>query len=206
MKYISVPVGILSVNCYIVYDGNGVGAVIDPGDNARAILSTAQANGVRIDTMLLTHTHFDHVMAADEIRSHTGAKLLAPSADECTLHRALPGLCPPGYRPPEIDGFFQDGDKIMVGDMVFSVMHTPGHTPGSCCIVAEDLIFSGDTLFEGTIGRTDFPGGNMSEMMRSLSELSKMNDEYIVLPGHGGSTSIGRERLQNPYFKERSKK
>ncbi len=204
MKHLCLSVGMLQTNCYLVWDEQGIGAVIDPGDNATAILKAAQENGITVKAVLLTHVHFDHFMAAQTVLHRTEAALYVPAADCAALSdpslnlTALVGT--PYVLPTTPTKTLSDSDTVTVGNLTFTVYHTPGHTAGSSCYHIEDTLFAGDTLFYGSIGRTDLPGGDSATLICSLQQLAKLPDNTVVLPGHGESTTIGREKQQNPYL------
>lgn len=205
MNVKTLVVGFINTNCYIAYSGKDA-VVIDPGADAVGILAAAQELGVEIKHVFLTHAHFDHVLAADEIIKQTGAKLVAHAAEKermCdpelsgqTMLRRRKFI--PLYADIEIVG----GGAVDVGNMHFEFVPTPGHTEGSMCIICEDVMFSGDTLFAGTCGRCDLAGGNYSEMMKSLKKLYELPGDYKVLPGHERATTLENERKTNPYMAE----
>ena len=203
MEIRTLPVGQLDTNCYIVWEADGQAVVIDPGAQAGRILDEADAAGVRVRAVLLTHVHFDHILAAREVMNATGAKLLVPAGDEPALTspaRSLLAMFLPGCRYDlQADRLLVDGDTVTVGGLTLTVMHTPGHTPGSSCYIGDGVIFSGDTLFAGGAGRTDFPGGDEAALRRSLKRLAAWEGDYRVFPGHEESTTLQRERLENPY-------
>jgi hydroxyacylglutathione hydrolase len=207
IKVISVVVGALDVNCYIVYDEKSMKAlVIDPGGDPEKILQVLQKKNLELDGILLTHGHFDHIAAVDAIKSKTGASTAIHLKDAPLLtdiHRNLSFFM--GIeciqQPPDI--LLEDGTQIKVGDYRGTILHSPGHTQGSICLLIETMIFSGDTLFQGSIGRTDLPGGNHGDLMDSIHEkLMKLPDDYTVFPGHGETTTIAREKENNPFLKK----
>lgn len=204
MQYLCIPVGYLETNCYIIFDNNKQGVVIDPGGSSERIISVIQQHDLKISYILLTHVHFDHFLAASDLIKNTGAKLLVPKCDESSISdpkRSLIGFAPNGSDIIlKADGVFDDGNEIIAGELKIKVLSTPGHTPGSSCFICGDLLLSGDTLFAGSIGRTDFPGGDFSEIQRSLEKLSKLEGDYTVLPGHGPKTTLNSERNGNPYM------
>lgn len=194
MKIITLPLGQLETNCYLVSDEHGVAAAIDPADNAPAILRAAQTQGQTIRAILLTHGHFDHVGA---VRALSGALHCPVYLHENDL--ALP--------PQLTDGTlyytdnYAEGDTVTVGELSFSVLHTPGHTPGSVCLRCENALFSGDTLFAGSCGRTDLPGGSDAQMKKSLARLAALGEDLRVYPGHGEASTLERERRTNFYLR-----
>ena len=171
------PLGALQANCYLLSDEEGATAVIDPGDEAGTILETVRAGELAVEAILLTHAHFDHILAADELRRETGAPVYVYETDAPALadpRRSLTVLAKGGAGPLRADHLLKDGEELRVGRLAVSVLHTPGHTPGSCCFLCGDALFSGDTLFAGSIGRTDFPGGDDQAMAASLRMLAAL--------------------------------
>ena len=205
MKLAQLPVGMLATNCYLVADDAGRCAVIDPGSHTEKILKKAAEEGFTIEAILLTHGHFDHVMAAPGIQKATGAKLYIHKNDEPDLAPEVAGhrgyLREP-YVMPRVDGHLEEGGTVQVGDLTFRVLHTPGHTLGSCVLLCEDLMFSGDTLFAGTCGRCDLAGGSLEQMFASLKKLAQLEGDYKVLPGHMEASTLETERQTNPYVLE----
>ena len=202
MQYICLTVGRLLTNCYIVYDLNNRGVVIDPGDNACRILNTVESNQLSIEHIILTHVHFDHMLAAGQVKDATSADLLVPAGDIQALNdskRSLLFMSGLDSLPLKADGTFGHRDVIKAGQLLFTVIHTPGHTPGSCCFISGDLLFTGDTLLAGGFGRTDLGGDNRA-MRSSLLRLSGLERDYTVLPGHGDKTTLEKERNANPYM------
>lgn len=194
MKIRTLTLGDYQTNCYLVSDEDGVTAVIDPGYEPQTILSVLQEEHLHIGAILLTHGHFDHV---------GGVKTLAKEA-ACPvwMHRAEQTM-PPQITAGELyfTDSYDDGDTVQVGKLMFSVLHTPGHTPGSVCLRCEEVLFSGDTLFAGSCGRTDLPGGSMAQMRESLAKLRKIPENLTVCPGHGDATTLNREHAFNPYLR-----
>lgn len=195
--------GELDTNCWIVDDGTGAGAVvIDPAGDEAVLLEALE--GRSVSYVVLTHGHFDHLVAARAVLAATGAPLLVHEADAGRITNAegtgarLFGM---EYDAPPADTVLRDGDLVEAGGLVLEVLHTPGHTQGSICLLGGGHLFSGDTLFAGSIGRTDFPGGSMQDMRRSIAgRLAPLPDDTVVHPGHGPDTTIGRERRVNPFF------
>lgn len=191
MKIAVMQLGSYGTNCYIVWDEvTKNAAVIDPGDEAPSVLQTLQKEGLHLQMILLTHAHFDHIGAVDAIQAATGCKIYLHKAD-LTLPPEMTGTTP---HPTD---FYGEGDTVTLDSIVFHVLHTPGHTPGSVCLIADDVMFSGDTLFAGSCGRTDFPGSSWMQMESSLRKLYNLSGDYTVLPGHMGSSTLERERKTN---------
>ncbi|MBQ7625265.1 MAG: MBL fold metallo-hydrolase [Clostridia bacterium] len=199
MKIRALTVGVLQTNCYILADDKTKEcAVIDPGDEAERILSAAQ--GYKVKYVILTHGHFDHFEAAEEIREKTGAQTLIDRLDyDLLLSGGESGaLLMKDSLTPKIDGFIKDGDELTLGTLKLKIMSTPGHTQGSCVIICDKVIFSGDTLFLESYGRCDLTGGSEEDMRKSLLKLSELPGDYTVLPGHGDRTYLSYERRFNP--------
>ena len=197
MKMITLPLGALETNCYVVYDeASRVCALIDPGAMPQVILDTLAKNDLTLQKILLTHAHFDHtgaLRALHEKFPDVPIYVNAQDTDE-TLNMSRGNLV--------YTDTFLDGDEISMPPLTFRVLATPGHTRGSSCLICGDTIFSGDTLFEGCCGRTDLPGGNTDQMMASLRRLAELPGDYHVLPDHGGDTTLERERRTNYYMRE----
>jgi len=197
-------VGPLASNCYIVgSESTKEGMIIDPADEADEILQSVKESGLKISLIVLTHGHPDHVGALKEIKEATGVEVVIHTDDAESLQQQflgfLFGLSYPA--PPPADRLLKDGDSIDIGDLHFSVLHTPGHTPGGICLLGHGVLFSGDTLFNYGIGRYDLPGGNYNQLMDSLqTKLMGLPDDTIVYPGHGPDTTIGTERRGNPFL------
>lgn len=200
-------VGLLQENCYIFGCSRTRKAVIiDPGDNARAILRLVDQQALTVEKIINTHAHFDHVMAVPAVRAATGAPFLLHRKDLPILHdvpdRVRLWLDMEVDPIDEPDGFLEHGQIIEVGDEQLEVRFTPGHAPGHVVFVnhAGRQVFAGDTLFQGSIGRFDLPGADELTLLRSIHEqLLTLPDDYVVYPGHGPATTIGYERVHNPY-------
>ena len=203
-----VVVSPFATNCYIVgSEASKQGIIIDPGDEAEAILGRVADLELDIKLIVLTHGHIDHVGALKAVKETSGAEM-AIHADDAKSLRGLrgflqsvlvPGLSYPVPPPPE--RLLQDGDSLDVSDLCFKVLHTPGHTPGGICLLGEGVVFSGDTLFNYGIGRTDLPGGSYHRLMESIrTRLLVLPDNTIVYPGHGPKTTVGTERAGNPFL------
>lgn len=203
-----IVVGVFQENCYII--GNrrtGEAICVDPGDQPEEILALAKDMGVKIKLIANSHAHIDHILAVPEIQARTGARFLLHAQDIPVIQGGWQGAGrwlgrDPG-EPPQPDAFIQEGDTVEVDGVQLKVVHTPGHTPGSVCLYTPGMLFSGDTLFRGSIGRTDFPGGDYSQIMRSIvDKLLELPDDTVVLPGHMYETTIQQERQTNPFILE----
>jgi glyoxylase-like metal-dependent hydrolase (beta-lactamase superfamily II) len=200
----TLAVGPIQANCFIVgCASTRVGAVIDPGDDADRILAEVQRADLRIETIVNTHGHFDHVGANRQLKAATGAQLLihpldAPMLDQLDRMAGAFGL--KADNSPAPDRLVEDGDAITVGELCFTVIHTPGHTPGGISLHADSSVFVGDTLFPGSIGRTDFPGGDFDTLLSSIRQrLFVLDEATTVYTGHGPETTIGKEKRFNPF-------
>ena len=203
------PVGMLQCNCSIFGDETTREAiVIDPGDDVNEILEVLARHSLKVTAIVVTHAHIDHIGGARKLRSATGAPVHMNANDDELLddldaHAAMFGIEGPGRI--EIDSRARDGDTLRVGATELTVLHTPGHTQGSISlwIPAENKLISGDTLFRDGIGRTDFPGGDSRQILASIRDkLFPLPDEAAVFPGHGPSTTIGREKQSNSFLKD----
>lgn len=203
----SLPVGPLEVNCFILgCEETRRGVVIDAGGDAGEIIAAVERHGLTIDYLINTHGHFDHIGANRALKEQFGARLLIHAADAPLLERAATtarsyGI--PGENSPPADAFLSDGMEIAFGNVRMTVLHTPGHTPGCCCLYleAEKTVITGDTLFADSIGRTDLPGGSHPQLLESVrTKLFTLPDEVKAYPGHGPDTTIGHEKRHNPFF------
>ena len=202
-----IVVGSFMENCWVI--GNrrtGEAICVDPGDQPDEVLAMARDMGVRIKYIANSHAHIDHILGVGAIRDATGAKFLLHPGDlelarnTAAMAKGWMGVDIPN--PPDPDAFLDDNDDIDVDGLKLKVLHTPGHTRGSVCFYANGIVFAGDTLFQGSIGRTDLPGGDLNEEMASIVErLLVLPDDTIVLPGHNDQTTIGHERQRNPYVR-----
>ena len=192
----TLSVGEMETNCYVVTNENTLHAVvIDPGDESNTILDYLEDNHLHCDAIFLTHGHFDHVGAVAAVAEETGAVIYLNRQDDAAVRRSFHFP----FSLPSDGKNYQDGDRIEAAGMIFEVMETPGHTPGSVCLKVEDALFTGDTLFRGSCGRTDLDGGSMDDMMQSLKKICSLEGEFEVYPGHMEATSLLRERLFNYY-------
>jgi hydroxyacylglutathione hydrolase len=197
-------VGSLSANCWIVgKESVGEGLVIDPGGNREAICSTIDETGLDIKIIILTHGHSDHIAALRDVQDKTGAEAAIHVDDADFLegggsYSSQFGISYRTPHPPE--RLLREGDTIKVADMSFEVIHTPGHTPGSICLLTDFGVFTGDTIFRRGIGTTLMPGSSRPQLLDSiLKKLMVLSDNTVIYPGHGRETTIGAERRDNPY-------
>lgn len=200
-------VGPLGVNCILLFCVDSrEGVVVDPGGDGEKICAEVRRAGIKVRAVLNTHGHFDHIGANGALVECAGAPLMIHQADVPYLSRASVSAANYGMvcgDSPQPAGLLEQGQEIAFGDRRLQVIHTPGHTPGGCCFFLSDdrLLLSGDTLFAESVGRTDLPGGSHSVLMASITEkLLPLGDDVTVIPGHGESTTIGRERRFNPYL------
>lgn len=204
MKIMQLRVGMVGTNCYIVYDETSrEAAVIDPGDNAPAILKAVGEEKLAVRYVLLTHAHFDHILAAHAVLEATGAQYVVPEGDTWLLKREAMGefrAFAGGYVEDTPDILAAEGTRVSFGGLTAEYMNTPGHTPGSSVIRIGDVLFTGDTLFRHECGRCDLAGGDFGQMLASLKRLHDLAGDYRVLPGHEGMSTLSEERASNPYM------
>ena len=203
MEILVIPVGYLQENCYIAYDEDKVAVVIDPGDEGQKLVEAIRNRGLDVRYILLTHGHFDHTGAVMEIKNEFGAKLCVSGEDAEMLTDPQLSLAMRQRWKPEdisIDLLLSDGDVIEAGKMRFEVIATPGHSKGSVTYRCENVLFTGDTLFQGDCGRTDLYGGSYEQIKASLRRLADLEGDYQVLPGHGPDSTLEEERLHNMYM------
>ena len=208
MIFKNLVLGPLATNCYIVGSESTMeGMIIDPGADAKTILKHVESSGLGIKSIVLTHAHIDHIGALHDVKEATGAEIAVHTDDAGSLSgqggslwsMLIPGLSYPAPPPPE--RLLNGGDSIDIGDLHFVVLHTPGHSRGGICLLGHGVVFSGDTLFNYGIGRTDLPGGSYRQLMDSIvTKLMVLPDTTVVYPGHGPETTIGTERRGNPFL------
>ncbi len=199
MNIKTIPVGQLETNCYIVINEKTLECVvIDPGDESNTIMDYIESNRLKCMAIMLTHGHFDHVGAVTEIAAETGCTVYINQRDE-GYRVGMSGML---FKLPDGGKTYDDGDVITEAGLTFSVLATPGHTPGGVSLICENALFTGDTLFRGSCGRTDLPGGDMSAEMASLKKLCSLPGDYEVYPGHMDCSTLERERRFNHYCRE----
>jgi glyoxylase-like metal-dependent hydrolase (beta-lactamase superfamily II) len=200
-------VGEVQENCFIVRpDGGDHAVIIDPGEEAPRLLAALEEWGVTLDAILLTHTHFDHVGAVAPVARATGAPVYCPQLEVPVLQDVMAFVPWPGFGPYESwdpEHTVAGGETLELAGLTFDVIFTPGHSPGhvTYAVRGEPALFSGDVLFENSVGRIDFPGGDGPTLMRSIATLlERFDDDTVVYPGHMGITTLGRERASNPFL------
>ena len=207
MIFEALTVGFIATNCYIVgSDSTRKGMAIDPGAEAKTILKSIEKTGLSIELIVVTHSHFDHIGAVNSLKDATGARLAVGSGTEKqspgAFVKLVAAMSGGSARIPEPDLFLKDGDKIDIDDLHFEVLFTPGHSPDEISLYGHGVLFSGDTLFNAGIGRTDFPGCSYKQLESSIkTKLYILPDNTIVYPGHGPATTIGDEKRGNPIIR-----
>ena len=195
LKMDMLNLGIYWVNSYIIRDESSTTCcVIDPGGHPKKVLDYLQKNGLTLEAILLTHGHFDHVGAVKDLVAATGCKVYLHTADLTMPEKLTAG-------PLYYTHSYGEGDVLNLAGLTIEVLHTPGHTPGSVCLLCEDALFSGDTLFARSCGRTDLEGGDPEAITASLKRLASLGNEYRVFPGHNSATTLALEKEYNPYMR-----
>ncbi len=201
----SLSVGPLENNCFIIAnEGTGESLLVDPGDEPDRILDVINENEFKVKYLVCTHAHFDHVGAVPEIKKETNAKIVI-HRDEVSIYEKVPDLSALfGFEIdplPEPDILVLEGDQLVVGDLKFQILHTPGHSPGGICLYGEGIIITGDTIFAGSVGRTDLYGGDIEKLKKSIKRLMTLPEEVKIFPGHGPQSTIGYERNNNLFYR-----
>lgn len=202
----SLVVGPLEVNCFLVGDEKTREImIIDPGDEPDRILDVVKENNLKVKYIVCTHAHFDHVGAVTDIKNETGAKVII-HIDELEIYNNAKDLAAFwGYKLdplPNPDMFVKEGDQLELGHLKFEVFHTPGHSPGEICLYSEGVVLTGDTVFAGSVGRTDLPGGNLQELKKSFSRIISLPPETQILPGHGEWSTVKAEKEMNFFIQD----
>ena len=191
----TMTLGAYQTNCYIIHDVSAnTCAIIDPGYEPAVILDKVCSLGLTVDAILLTHGHFDHVGGVKALAEQTGCRVYLCPEDLSMPHQMTAG-------PLHYTHTYTEGNVLMLAGLTVRVLHTPGHTPGSVCLAVEDTLFTGDTLFQDSCGRTDLPGGDWAAIVQSLKRLKALEADYKVCPGHGPATTLAQEKKYNPYMR-----
>jgi len=197
-------VGLMEANCYILYNPDKrEGLIIDPGAEASRLIKFIRKEKISIRYIINTHGHPDHVGANREIKRETNAPILIHEYDAPMLNKSqnvLPLIFPLEYSSPPADTLIKDGDLIECAGMKLKVLHTPGHTPGGISLLTDDSIFTGDTLFSGSVGRFDLPGGSQEILFNSINKILSLDENLAIYPGHGPSTTVSQELHSNPFI------
>jgi len=207
LKWQMITVGPFAMNAYLLWcEDTRQGILVDPGDEIDRIARAVEEAQIELDHIVLTHGHLDHAWHAQEAQNRFGLKLYMHREDVFLVQNmgkqaALLGLTGFAAPAPRIDGYLQEGETIAFGKYRMQVLHAPGHSPGSIVLAGDNLAVAGDVLFQGSIGRTDLPGGSYEVLLRSIREkILTLDDGTLVLPGHGESTTVGHERRSNPFL------
>jgi glyoxylase-like metal-dependent hydrolase (beta-lactamase superfamily II) len=204
MQILTLAVGKIMANCYIVWDENKNAVVIDPGDDFSKIKNKLIENNLKVQKIIFTHGHFDHISAAKELKDYTGAEIVAYCDEKVVIENdsySLGYYMGTSYKRPKVDVFVSENDTISCGNLNFKVIHTPGHTMGGMCLFIDNILFSGDTIFKQYIGRCDHPTGMLPQLTSSiLTKVFALPDDTTLYPGHGETTTIKLEKQNNEVF------
>ena len=203
-----IPVSPFQQNCSVIWDDNKNAAIIDAGDDADRIIQFVEQQELNVEKLLITHAHLDHIMAVESVRDHFGVSVYGSHLADKPLFEQLPQMCEKFGLPP-VKGFLPDhwlteGDEGTVGALKFNIRHLPGHAPGHIGFfdLENKVAFSGDVLFKDSIGRTDLYLGNFEQLIDTIkTKMFDLEDDFIIIPGHGAHTTIGREKVHNPFLK-----
>lgn len=203
-----IPVGVFQQNCSVIWDDQKSAAIIDAGDNAEAIIKFVEDQQLNVQKLLITHAHLDHIMAVEKVAKHFGVEIYGSQLADKPLFENLPEICT-NYGLPLVPAFLPDhwleeGDMLEVGSLSFQIRHLPGHSPGHIGFfeMENKIAFSGDVLFKDSIGRTDLYQGNFDTLINTIrTKLFDLDDDFVIISGHGQPTTIGREKLHNPFLK-----
>ena len=206
MKVHMLSLGPLGANCYILETDQKNAIAVDIGGDPEILLRLLRQQGLHLDRILLTHGHYDHLGGVAQVQQETGAPVYIHGDDLGMLTDEIRSLSTPmgmqGFAPVPDADTLTDGEHIRLDDVDLTVLHTPGHTPGSVCYLGNGLLLSGDTLFRQSIGRTDFPGGSMPQMRKSLTRLNGLTGDLLIYPGHNGASTLDYEKEHNPYLRD----
>ncbi len=203
-----IPVSPFQQNCTVIWDENKNAAIIDAGDEAEKIIRFVEQERLKVEKLLITHAHLDHIMAVDTLRQHFGVEVYGSHFADKPLFEQLPQMCEmfgippvPAFLP---DHWLEEGQSVQLGNLTYQIRHLPGHAPGHIGFfnMENKIAFTGDVLFKDSIGRTDLYMGNLEQLLATVrTKLFDLPDDFIIVPGHGPHTTIGREKVQNPFFK-----
>lgn len=203
-----IPVSPFQQNCTVVWDNDKNAAIIDAGDDAERIIQFVEAQDLKVQKLLITHAHLDHIMAVEKVRDHFNVEVCGSHLADKPLFEHLPEMCQQ-FGLPAVEGFYPDhwleeGDVVEVGELKYHIRHLPGHAPGHIGFFdfENKIAFSGDVLFQDSIGRTDLYMGSYDQLLETIrTKMFDLDDDFIIVPGHGSHTTIGREKQSNPFLK-----
>lgn len=203
-----IPVSPFQQNCTVVWDENKNAAIIDAGDDAERIIQFVESQNLKVKKLLITHAHLDHIMAVEKVKNHFAVEVLGSNIADKPLFERLPEMCQQFGLPPVSaclpDYWLEEGDIVEVGNLKYQIRHLPGHAPGHIGFFdfENKIAFSGDVLFQNSIGRTDLYMGSYDQLLETIrTKMFDLEDDFIIVPGHGSHTTIGREKQSNPFLK-----